>query len=197
MKMYGYIFAYSCQEAKKQKETFERMSVPGKYIFVDEKSMNKEERLNLKRMEKKLQEGDLVYIKSLNGLGSSYSEILEHWRILTQNHKADVAVLDKPLLDTRRGKEIMSAFVAEVVAETLSFVVENEHEKNSRRQKESYLAAKERGTRYGRPCSPLPDNFTSVVQNWKNGEITGVEAAKECGMPLSSFRYRAIKYKDE
>ncbi len=61
----------------------------------------------------------------------------------------------------------------------------------------AYRTAKEKGIRYGRPLSPLPENFTAVYQRWEAGEITGVEAAKECGMPLSSFRYRAKQREEE
>ncbi len=197
MKVYGYIYANSSEEEELQKKTLEKLSISGKNIFVDEASVSGKDHPKLRRMEKGLQENDLVYIKSLNGLGSNYDEILKHWQTLTKDQKADIVVLDTPLLDTRRGKEIMNTFLADVVAETLSFVAENEHKKNSKRQTESYLAAKAKGIRYGRPLSQLPGNFDPVYRQWKAGNITGVEAASECGMPLSSFRYRARKYEND
>ncbi len=197
MNLYGYIFANSSQETELQRKTLERLSIPEENIFVDEVSESGKNHPKLNRMEKRLQENDLVYIKSLNELGDSYDEILKHWQTLTKNQKADIAVLDTPLLDTRRGKEIMNTFLADVVSATLSFVAENEHEKSSKKQKASYLLAKAKGVRYGRPLSALPENFDPVYKKWKAGSITGVEAANECGMPLSSFRYRAKKYEKE
>ncbi len=193
---FGYIYADTEQEAARQKEVLRKLSIPDANIFIDKQEVSGKERPRLHRMERRIKEDDLIYVKSLNGLGSSYDEILEQWQLLTKKQKADVAVLDTPLLDTRRGKEIMETFLVDVVSETLSFVAENEHEKNSRRQIESYHAAKAKGVRYGRPLSPLPENFNAVYQKWKAREITGVEAAKECGMPLSSFRYRAKQYEE-
>jgi hypothetical protein len=55
-------------------------------------------------------------------------------------------------------------------------------------------AAKAKGVRFGRPPKPLPGNFHSVYQQWKNGKITGLTAAKACDMPMSTFRYRAEIY---
>ncbi len=195
--VYGYVFAREEREAMRQKEVLKGLSVPPENIFIDEIPENGRNRPRLQKLEKRLQKNDLVYIKSLSWLGNNYDEILEEWQNLTEKQRADIVVLDKPLLDTRRGKEIMSSFVSDIVIETLKFVAENEHDKYSSRQTESYLAAKARGVRYGRPRMPLPKNFDSVYQQWKAGNITGVRAAEECEMPLSSFRYRAKLYGNE
>ena len=100
-------------------------------------------------------------------------------------------VLDMPLLDTRRGKDLMGTFLSDIVLQVLSFVAENERNNIRQRQAEGIAAAKARGVKFGRPPRPLAENFHSVYRRWKAGEITGTAAAKECGMPLSTFRYRA------
>ncbi len=194
---YGYIFDREETEAEQQRKVLKKLSVPEGDIYVDTPSKTGKDRPGLTKMERKLLDGDLVYIKNLSLLGSSYEEILEQWQVLTKKKKADVAVLDDPLLDTRRGKEIMETFLSDVVAETLSFVAENEHEKNSLRQKKAYQAAKEQGKKYGRPMKPLPENFSFVYSKWKEGKISGRAAAAECGMPLSTFRYQVKQQEAE
>ena len=101
-----------------------------------------------------------------------------------------------PLLDTRRGKDLLGTFISVLVLQLLSFVAENERTNIKQRQAEGIAAAKAKGIRFGRPPKPLPDNFHEAYQRWKQGEITGTAAAKECGMPLSTFRYRAEIYEN-
>lgn len=137
---------------------------------------------------------DILYIKSIDRLGRNYEEIQNQWWILTKEKKVDIVVLDMPLLDTRRGKDLMGTFLSDIVLQVLSFVAENERTNIKQRQAEGIAAAKAKGVRFGRPPKPLPENFYQVYQQWKAGKITGVAAAKECKMPLSTFRYRAAVY---
>ena len=137
----------------------------------------------------------MLYIKSIDRLGRNYGEILEQWRVLTKEKGIDIMVLDMPLLDTRRGKDLMGTFLSDIVLQVLSFVAENERANIRQRQAEGIAAAKARGVRFGRPPKPLSDNYHSAYQRWKAGTITGTAAAKECGMVLATFRYRAELYK--
>lgn len=138
-----------------------------------------------------MKKDDLLYIKSIDRLGRNYEEILEQWRILTKEKGIDIVVLDMPLLDTRRGKDLMGTFLSDVVLQVLSFVAENERKNIRERQKEGIEAAKVRGVQFGRPKRDLPDNFVQICRKWKKGEIIGREAAKLCGMPLTTFYGRA------
>ena len=128
---------------------------------------------------------------------ASYGEILAQWRVLTKEKGVDIVVLDMPLLDTRRGKDLMGTFLSDIVLQVLSFVAENERTNIRQRQAEGIAAAKAKGVRFGRPPKPLPENFHSVYQRWKAEKITGTAAAKECGMPLATFRYRAEIYEKD
>ena len=96
-----------------------------------------------------------------------------------------------PLLDTRRGKDLMGTFLSDVVLQVLSFVAENERKNIRERQREGIDAARQRGVKFGRPVSPLPDNFSQVSRSWLSGEISGRKGAELCGMPLTSFRRRS------
>ena len=195
----GAAYGYVRVSAKDQNE--DRQMIAMKEVGLDEKNiyLDKESGKHFKRRQygkllKRLKRDDLLYIKSIDRLGRNYEEILEQWRYLTKKKCVDIVVLDMPLLDTRRGKDLMGTFLSDIVLQLLSFVAENERTNIRQRQAEGIAAAKARGIRFGRPPKPLPKNFHRAYQQWKNGKITGTAAAKLCGMPLSSFRYRAEIY---
>lgn len=149
-----------------------------------------------KKLLRRLKPGDLLYVKSIDRLGRDYGEILEQWRVLTREKGGDIVVLDMPLLDTRRGKDLMGTFLSDIVLQVLSFVAENERTNIRQRQAEGIAAARAKGVRFGRPPRPLPENYCSAYRRWKDGAITGTAAAKECGMPLTTFLYRAASYEE-
>ena len=193
--LYGYIrVSTRDQNEDRQLIALRELKIPEKNIFMDKQSGKDFNRPQYKRLVRKLKKDDLLYIKSIDRLGRNYAEILEQWRLLTQTKGADIVVLDMPLLDTRRGKDLMGTFLSDIVLQVLSFVAENERVNIRQRQAEGIAAAKAKGVRFGRIPKPLPENFHAAYQRWKHGEITGTAAAKECGMPLSTFRYRAEIY---
>ncbi|MCD7724479.1 MAG: recombinase family protein [Clostridiales bacterium] len=193
--IYGYI-RVSTREQNEDRQliALRGLGIPGQNVFMDKQSGKDFNRPQYRKMVRKLKPDDLVYIKSIDRLGRNYEEILEQWRILTKEKRVDIVVLDMPLLDTRHGKDLMGTFLSDIVLQVLSFVAENERSNIRQRQAEGIAAAKARGVQFGRPPIPLPENFHSVYQRWKVGEITGLAAAKECGMPMSTFRYRADAY---
>ena len=197
----GNIYGYVRVSTKEQNEdrqliALHDVGVMQKNIFMDKQSGKDFNRPQYKKLLKKLKPGDLLYIKSIDRLGRNYEEIQNQWRIITKEKNADIYVIDMPLLDTRRGKDLLGTFISDLVLQLLSFVAENERTNIKQRQAEGIAAAKAKGIRFGRPPKPLPDNFHEAYQRWKQGEITGTTAAKECGMPLSTFRYRAEIYEN-
>lgn len=192
---YGYIrVSTRDQNEDRQLIAMRELSIPERNVFLDKQSGKDFERPQYKKLVKKLKPDDLLYIKSIDRLGRNYGEILEQWRILTKEKGIDIVVLDMPLLDTRRGKDLMGTFLSDIVLQVLSFVAENERTNIRQRQAEGIAAARARGVKFGRPPRPLPENYHSAYQRWKAGAITGTAAARECGMPLSTFRYRAEIY---
>ena len=197
----GNIYGYVRVSTKEQNENRQLIAlhdvgVMQKNIYMDKQSGKDFNRPQYKKLLKKLKPGDLLYIKSIDRLGRNYEEIQNQWRIITKEKNADIYVIDMPLLDTRRGKDLLGTFISDLVLQLLSFVAENERTNIKQRQAEGIAAAKAKGIRFGRPTKPLPDNFHDAYQKWKQGEITGTAAAKECGMPLSTFRYRAEIYEN-
>lgn len=193
--IYGYI-RVSTREQNEDRQVIalEEVGVAGTQIFMDKQSGKDFDRPQYKRLIRRLRRDDLLYIKSIDRLGRNYCEILEQWRVLTKEKGVDIVVLDMPLLDTRRGKDLMGTFLSDIVLQVLSFVAENERTNIRQRQAEGIAAAKARGVRFGRPQKPLPDNFHECYQRWKSGDVTCSVAAKECGMPLSTFRDRVVIY---
>lgn len=171
--------------------------VSDSHIFIDKQSGKDFDRPQYRRLVRKIRKGDLLYIKSIDRLGRNYEEIQNQWRVLTKERGADICVLDMPLLDTRRGKDLVGTFLSDIVLQVLSFVAENERENIRRRQAEGIAAAKQRGVRFGRPPAPLPENFVLACQRWRAGEISVSKAASVCGMPRSTFFHRARCYEKE
>ncbi len=197
MKVYGYIrVSAKDQNEDRQLIALHEMGLEDRNIFADKQSGKDFDRPQYKKLVRKLKKDDQLFIKSIDRLGRNYEEIQDQWRILTKDKGVDICVLDMPLLDTRRGKDLVGTFLSDIVLQVLSFVAENERTTIRQRQAEGIAAAKARGISFGRPTKPLPENFRHCYQRWKNGEITGTAAAKECGMPLSTFRYRAEIYKN-
>ena len=202
---YGYIRVSSYdQNEDRQLIAMRKMEIPQKNLYVDKQSGKDFKRPQYQKLLRRLKANDLLFIKSIDRLGRNYTEILEQWRYLTKIKKIDIVVLDMPLLDTRIGKDLMGTFLSDIVLQVLSFVVlqvlsfvaENERINIRQRQAEGIAAAKAKGIRFGRPPKPLPDGFHAAYQKWKAGKITGITAAKECNMPLTTFRYRAQHYEN-
>ena len=193
------IFGYVRVSTKEQNEdrqiiAMRELRIPERNLYIDKQSGKDFDRPQYQRLVRRLKKDDLLYVKSIDRLGRNYDEILEQWRVLTKERGADIVVLDMPLLDTRRGKNLMGTFLSDIVLQVLSFVAENERTNIRQRQAEGIAAAKARGVRFGRPPRPLPEGYHSAYQRWKAGKITGTAAAQECGIPLSTFRYRAETY---
>src|SRR5699024_2571211 len=148
------------------------------------------ERPQYEKMVRKLKKDDVLYIKSIDRLGRNYAEILEQWRILTKSKGIDIVVLDMPLLDTRRGKDLMGTFLSDIVLQVLSFVAENERENIHQRQAEGIAAAKARGVRFGRPEKELPDNFEALVQAWEREQLPLSDVLDLCQISQSTFYRR-------
>ena len=195
--IYGYI-RVSTREQNEDRQLIAlcEMAVPEKNIFMDKQSGKDFNRPQYKKLVKKLKPGDLLYIKSIDRLGRNYGEILEQWRILTKEKGIDIVVLDMPLLDTRRGKDLMGTFLSDIVLQVLSFVAENERTSIRARQAEGIAAAKARGVKFGRPPTPLPDNFHQVHKAWRSKRLTLNQAADACAMPVSTFYHKALQFEN-
>ena len=194
--IYGYIRVSSHdQNEDRQMIALRELEIPEKNIFMDKQSGKNFNRPQYKKMVRKMKKDDLLYVKSIDRLGRNYEEILEQWRILTKEKGIDIMVLDMPLLDTRRGQDLMGTFLSDIVLQVLSFVAENERRNIRQRQAEGIAAAKARGIKFGRPAIKTPDNFGQMIKKWEKKEITTQEVMEACGMSEATFYRRLQEYR--
>ena len=194
-KIYGYVRVSSRdQNEDRQMAAMYERGIPKENIYLDKQSGKDFNRPMYQCLIRKMKKDDLLYIKSIDRLGRNYEEILEQWKVLTRMKKIDICVLDMPLLDTRRGKDLMGTFLSDIVLSLLSYVAENERSNIRQRQAEGIAVAKAKGIRFGRPPRGLPENFHEAYLQWRAKELSVNEAARICGMCRSTFYDRARKY---
>lgn len=193
--IYGYVRVSSRdQNEDRQLITMREMQVPEENIYVDKQSGKDFNRPQYKKLLRKVKSDDIIYIKSIDRLGRNYGEILDQWKLITKDKHVDLYVIDMPILDTRREKNLLGTFISDLVLTLLSYVAENERVNIRQRQAEGIAAAKARGVHFGRVPNPLPNNFYEVYQRWKMKKISVSQVAQECGMPQTTFFDRAKAY---
>ncbi len=191
-KTYAYIRVSSAdQNEDRQMDAMKRLDLPKQNIFLDKQSGKDFDRPNYKKLIKKLRAGDLLVIKSIDRLGRNYEEIIQQWQTITKEIKADIVVLDMELLDTRKDKNLLGTFIADLVLQVLSFAAQNERENIRLRQAEGIQAARERGVVFGRRQREIP-NFEWIVKSYREGRLNATKAAKEAGLSRKGF-YKRLK----
>ncbi|MCL1996118.1 MAG: recombinase family protein [Defluviitaleaceae bacterium] len=196
MKEYAYIrVSTTDQNEGRQIDAIADLNLPKGNIYIDKLSGKNFNRPAYKFLTKKLKKGDLLYVKSIDRLGRNYVEIQEQWRILTKEKGVDVIVLDMPLLDTRRGKDLVGTFLADTVLAVLSFVAEKERDNIKQRQAEGIAAARLRGVHLGRPIKRSPENFAEVVKLWECSKIDIEEALLRTGLKQATFYNRLREHR--
>lgn len=197
-KIYGYARVSSKdQNEDRQILSLVEMGVPEKQIYIDKISGKSFERPQYKKLLRKLDKNSVLFVKSIDRLGRSYKDLNEQWRIITKEKEADIVVIDMPILDTRREKNLLGTFISDLILALLSYVAENERVNIKQRQAEGIAAAKARGVKFGRPPLPLPDNFYDVYRDWREGKISMQSAADFCGMSPKTFYSKSVKYEKQ
>lgn len=195
MSTYGYVRVSSTdQNEDRQLVAMIDANIPQKNIYTDKQSGKDFERPQYKRLVRRLKAGDLLYILSIDRLGRNYEDIQKQWRILTKEIGIDICVIDMPLLDTRNGKDLMGTFIADLVLQILSFVAQNERENIRKRQAQGIAAAKAKGVKFGRPETPIPEDFEKIIRDWDKGKLSTAEALQLCNMSESTFYRRRREY---
>lgn len=189
---YGYI-RVSTKEQNEDRQVIALEQQGVDMTFMDKQSGKDFDRPEYQKMVKRLRTGDVLYVLSIDRLGRNYEEIQDQWRYLTKEKGIDIVVIDMPLLDTRKGKDLMGTFISDLVLQILSFVAQTERDFIKKRQAEGIAAAKARGVKFGRRMVPLPDEFYTAMQKWKSGDLTIRLAAEMANMSSSTFYRRAIE----
>lgn len=192
-KIFGYVRVSSKEQNEdRQLIAFKEFGIDERDIYIDKQSgkdFNREQYNVLKQI---LRENDVLVIKSIDRLGRNYNMIIDEWKDITKNIKADIVVLDMPLLDTRNNKDLLGTFISDLILQILSYVAEQERTFIRQRQKEGIAAAKNNNVKFGRPKIEKPQNFDIVVNKWKNKEIKTKEAIEILGLKPNTF-YNLVK----
>lgn len=185
---YGYIrVSTKDQNEDRQRIALTEVGVAPGNIILDKQSGKDFNRPGYQRLCKKVKPGDVLFIKSIDRLGRNYNEILDQWRYLTKEKQIAIVVLDMPLLDTRKGKDLTGELIADIVLQLLSYVAQTEREFIRQRQAEGIAAAKARGVQFGRKALPLPSEFKSIYSRWINKELSARQAGKALGVTHQTF----------
>lgn len=195
-RVFGYVrVSARDQNIDRQMIVMEKLKIPKNNLFIDKLSGKDFNRPSYKRMVRKMRAGDVLYIKSIDRLGRDYTEIIEQWRILTKKKKADIVVVDFPLLDTRKkDKDLTGTFIADLVLQILSYVAQTERENIKQRQKEGITAAKAKGVRFGRPAKDVPEDFFEIYEIWKKKKISFREASRRLQVDHNTFKKWASQF---
>lgn len=193
---YGYIRVSSTdQNEDRQVAALRKRGLTEEAIYMDKQSGKDFDRPNYRRLVRRLKQGDLLYIPSIDRLGRNYEEIQTQWRILTKEKGVDICVIDMPLLDTARDKDLLGTFIADLVLQILSFVAQSERESIRRRQAEGIAAAKARGVSFGRPVKDTPADFPQIVSAWETGQLPLPEALRKSMLGERTFYRRLREYR--
>lgn len=195
-KVYGYIRVSSAdQNEDRQRMALSEVGVEEKNIYMDKLSGKDFNRPQYKKLVRRMKNGDLLYILSIDRLGRNYAEIQNQWRVLIKEIGIDICVMDMPLLDTRTCKDLMGTFIADLVLQILSFVAQSERENIKKRQAQGIAAAKAKGVHMGRPVKGVPDNFGELVKLREKKKISLEQILQECGMSEATFYRRLREYR--
>lgn len=190
--MSGNTYGYARVSTREQNEdrqliALREYGVREENIYLDKTSGKDFDRPCYRRLLRRLRAGDVLVIKSIDRLGRSYADILEHWRIITKEKRAAIVVLDMPLLDTRRENDLVGTLIADIVLQLLSYVAQTEREMIRSRQAEGIAAAKARGVVFGAPPMPRPEGYAQCLALWREGLISAREAARRLGVTHKTF----------
>lgn len=197
-KTFGYCRVSSTdQKEDRQLEAMLELGINERDIFVDKCSGKNFDRPQYQALKIQLREGDVLVIKSIDRLGRNYKQICEEWREITREIKANIKVLDMPVLDTTRTEGLIGEVISDIVLQLLSYVAEQERAFIKQRQAEGIKLAKEKGKRLGKPPIEYPENWDNIYKVWKSGAITAREAMKQLNLKPTSFYKLANKFKME
>lgn len=193
------IFGYARVSSKEQNEerqivAFKKYGIDERDIYIDKQSGKDFDREQYSILKHILRENDILVIKSIDRLGRNYNMIIDEWKDITKNIKADIVVIDMPLLDTTKNKDLLGTFISDLILQILSYVAEQERTFIKQRQKEGISTAINKGIKFGRPTIEKPQNFDIVVNKWKNKEIKTKEAIEQLGLKPSTFYNMVNKY---
>ena len=192
---YGYMRVSSLdQNIERQKKELVRWGILEKNLFCDKLSGKDFNRPQYQKLKHRLKDGDVLVVKSIDRLGRNYDDIQDEWREIVKTKKADIVILDMPILDTRTNKDLIGTLISDIVLQLLSYVAQAERENIRQRQAEGIALAKAQGKHLGRFPTPIPDDFYPVYEKWTQRLYTLETASQKLGITVSQFRTMIKKH---
>lgn len=182
------------QSLERQIATAKVLEIEDEYIFIEKASGKDFKRPEYQLMKRLFREEDILYIESLDRLGRNKQMILDEWQELIKIKKINIVVLDMPLLDTRKYKDMngLENLISDLILQLLSYMAEDERKRIKERQEEGIKLAIEKGIKFGRKKIPIDENFKIIYTQWKEGKITATKAMNLVSMKTNTF-YRRVK----
>ena len=183
------------QNETRQLLKMKSLGIDDKYIFIDKQSGKDFDRIEYQLMKRFCEEGDLIYVDSLDRLGRNYDGIINEWKYITRIVNANIVCLDnETLFDSRKFKSMgdIGQLMEDQFLSLLSYVAEQERKKLKQRQKEGIGIAKMQGKYKGRKKIELNSKFENIYSKWKNSEITATKAMELLEVKKNTF-YRRVK----
>ena len=182
------------QSLERQIYAAKELGIADECIFIEKASGKDFKRPEYQLLKRMLRDGDILYIKSLDRLGRNKQMILDEWRELIKVKKIDIVVLDMPLLNTMKYKDLegIESLISDLILQLLSYMAEDERKRIKERQEEGIKIAISKGVKFGRKKIEIDENFISTYNDWKQNKMTAVEAMRKTGMKSNTF-YRRVK----
>jgi len=186
---YAYVRVSSKQQkTSRQVKAIAKLGVSKSNIIIEKASGKDFKRSEYLRLLEKLQEGDILYINSIDRLGRDYDGIISEWHRLTKNLKVIVKVIDNPILDTdATHSTLIEKYLQDMTLLTLAFQSAQELLNIKARQKAGISIAKEKGTILGRPKVVRSDKEVNTIVAWQAGVINLHEAMQKLKLKKSAF----------
>lgn len=187
---YGYMRVSSAdQNVERQRQELVRWGIVEQHIYTDKVSGRDFNRPSYQTLRKKLKKGDVLVIKSIDRLGRNYEEIQSEWRYVVKELKADIVIIDMPILDTRTNKDLIGTLISDIVLQLLSYVAQAEREFNHQRQAEGIAIARTNGRHLGRPRKPYPADFDIYFRLWHEERMSFGEMAGKLHVSEGELRW--------
>ena len=197
---YGRRVSEKDQNPERQLVKFRELGVDERYVFVDKQNGKTFDKPRYQAKRLLIQEGDLVYMDALDLLGWDYDGIIAEWKYITRELDADIVCLDnEALFDSRRFKTMgdLGKLLEDQFLSMWAYVAEQERKKNRQRQAEGIEVARTGGVKFGRPRSIINQIFIHAYDEWKNGEITAIEAMRKAGLKKATFYRKAREHEEQ
>lgn len=195
---YGYSRVSTAeQNESRQLIALEKWGIVRKNIYCDKLSGKDFNRPQYQRLRRRLKQGDVLVVSSIDRLGRNYEDVQNEWRYIVKERKADIVILDMPILDTRTNKDLIGTLISDIVLQLLSYVAQTERENIRVRQAEGIAAARKRGVHLGRQADPIPDHFYEIFEKFERRYYSAEEAAQRMGVTFNQFVWMVRKHRKE